>query len=196
VVLGRYPSIPSVFSESLNRVIAVLLKVNPRERPTAVQALAMPEIQEKIFSFQAIQKAKPEIENLLLNTIKVPQALRKLNDVLPKPCYPELVSPRISHAIPPIPEEGKIPMSARSDASCPVVKMSARSSMSDQKENHVQPTAAPPLSLAPLAQLPHSAYPSSVSPRPPLVVRHPHPPPKPTSNNSNIHHRIYSNYVR
>jgi hypothetical protein len=153
----------------------------------------MSEVQEKILSFQSIQKAKPEMENLLLNTIKVPQALRKLNDLLPKPCYPELVSPRISHVIPPIPEEGKIPMSARSDASCPVVKMSARSSISDQKENYPQPTAAPPLSLAPL---PHAAYPSSVSPRPPLVVRHPHPPPRPTGNNSNIHHRIYSNYVR
>jgi hypothetical protein len=78
-----------------------MLKVNPRERPTAAQALAMNEIQEKILSFQSNQK-QVEIENMLLNTIKVPQALRKLNDVLPRPCYPEINNiPRP----PPIPTE-------------------------------------------------------------------------------------------
>jgi hypothetical protein len=68
-----------------------MLRVNPRERPTAAQALMMNEIHEKIASFHAQQRLKPEIENILLNTIKVPQALKKLNEVLPRPCYPEAV---------------------------------------------------------------------------------------------------------
>lgn len=100
VVLGRYSPIPNVYSESLSRVINSLLRVNPRERPTSAQVLAMPELQDKILSFQALQRARPDADNLLLNTIKVPQALRKLNDVLPKPCYPEAISPR---APPPAP---------------------------------------------------------------------------------------------
>lgn len=91
-----------MYSESLSRVINSLLRVNPRERPTAAQVLSMPEIQDKILSFQALQRARPEPDNLLLNTIKVPQALRKLNDVLPKPCYPEpIISPRAPPPVPP-----------------------------------------------------------------------------------------------
>lgn len=84
-----------------------MLRVNPRERPTAIQALGLPELQEKILSFQAIQKSRPEFENMLLNTIKVPQALRKLNEVLPKPCYPEVSS---------LPKPPPVPIESCNDA--------------------------------------------------------------------------------
>jgi hypothetical protein len=92
--MGRFSPIPTVFSESLSRVIAALLKVNPRERPTAAQALSMNEIQEKIASFHNVHKERQNMENFLINTIKVPQALKKLNEVLPRPCYPDLNLPR------------------------------------------------------------------------------------------------------
>lgn len=91
VVSGRFPALPKVYSESLQRVIALMLRVNGRERPTAAQLLALPEIATKVEIMDS-HHAPPngDINHALMSTIKIPQVLKKLNEALPKPCYPEM----------------------------------------------------------------------------------------------------------
>lgn len=121
VVIGRFAPIPTVYSDALSRVINAMIKVNPRERPTAAQILSSPQVHEKFLSFQGAVRAREQAENPLLNTIKVPQALRKLNDVLPKPCYPEAeVSPRV----PPLPPLPSTEITASKEAAAPITDRS------------------------------------------------------------------------
>ena len=42
VIKGAYPKIPTVFSSDLSSMIAALLKVNPKQRPSTEQILQMP----------------------------------------------------------------------------------------------------------------------------------------------------------
>ena len=41
---GKYPALPKVYSQDLVQVLSAMIKVNPRERPTAAQLLDMPAV--------------------------------------------------------------------------------------------------------------------------------------------------------
>ena len=93
VVAGRYPSIPRKYSDALSRVIGMMLRVNPRDRPTAEDLLNSADLagklqlDEVVTSFAAQEVEKPMN---LMETIKVPSNLRHLNGALPKACYPDV----------------------------------------------------------------------------------------------------------
>ncbi len=94
VIAGRFTPIPRKFSDALRSVIASMLRVSSRERPTAARLLKTPEMQAKLH-LDEIRVAQPmpsqhEAHAKLMQTIKVPQNLRRLNNgLLPKPCYPD-----------------------------------------------------------------------------------------------------------
>jgi len=89
IILGRFPPLPRQYSESIQRVIACMLRVNSKERPTTQQLLASPDLVSKMESNSPIIESQDSARSLL-ETIKVPQILKKLNDVLPKACYPDV----------------------------------------------------------------------------------------------------------
>lgn len=96
VVVGRYPSLPPVFSEALTTVITLMLRVSPTQRPTAAQLLSHPEIVKKVSQLN-IGGQEPMERGNIMNTIKVPMALKRLNEALPKACYPSQLSARDNH---------------------------------------------------------------------------------------------------
>ena len=100
VLGGRYPALPGVFSDTLSAVIGQMLRVSPSQRPSAIQLLALPEVQRKLAQLEMPRDNAHAMPQSVMNTIKVPMALKKLHEALPRPCYP-------------LPE---VPLSARSDA--------------------------------------------------------------------------------
>ena len=86
---GRYPSIPPVYSASLRRVIASLLRIDPSERLTSTAMLRSPELVGKL-QLEGDKMEDIANENDVMRTIVVPQNLRRLSVVLPKPCYPDI----------------------------------------------------------------------------------------------------------
>lgn len=66
-----------------------MLRVNSKERPSTQQLLASADIMCKIENSPSHIESQDSARSLL-ETIKVPQLLKKLNDVLPKPCYPDV----------------------------------------------------------------------------------------------------------
>eukprot|EP01038_Epipyxis_sp_PR26KG_P009493 gene9493-12789_t len=95
ITVGRYSPIPSKFSESLQKIISHMLRLSARERPSADAILKYPEIVSRMHlddsntSFAQDENQKQQVLNLI-NTIKVPQNINKLNCALPKPCYPDV----------------------------------------------------------------------------------------------------------
>mmetsp|Transcript_27811 Transcript_27811/g.28057 ORF Transcript_27811/g.28057 Transcript_27811/m.28057 type:complete len:454 (+) Transcript_27811:190-1551(+) len=91
---GRFNPIPRKYSEPLHRVINALIRVNPRERPSADVLMRSPELAGKLQlddgSTSFAQPTARDNKQNLLETIKVPQNMKKLNTALPKPCYPDV----------------------------------------------------------------------------------------------------------
>lgn len=71
-----------------------MLRVNPKERPNTSQLLAMSDISSKadLMETEGFRQAENNGDNGLIGTIKVPSLLKKLNEALPKPCYPDAKS--------------------------------------------------------------------------------------------------------
>ena len=77
----------------------MMLKLTPKERPSADQLLKSNELYAKLQLDE--MRPVPGAQQLdhdmqrqaLLQTILVPQNLRNLNSILPKPCYPSVVAP-------------------------------------------------------------------------------------------------------
>ena len=96
VTLGRYASLPGTYSPGLSRVIAQMLKLDSRSRPSADMLLKSSDVMAKLqldetsTSFAQAANADANQALALISTIKVPQQLRKLNSALPKPCYPDV----------------------------------------------------------------------------------------------------------
>jgi hypothetical protein len=89
-VLGRFAPLPRVYSDSLQRIIALMLRVNPKDRPNTTQLLSMPDVSTKAEMMETEGfRAHNPADNALLGTIKVPPLLKRLNEALPKPCYPD-----------------------------------------------------------------------------------------------------------
>lgn len=93
-----------------------MLKVNPRERFNATQLLTIPEIIQKQNEIEGLDPSndKNKLNREIIGTIKIPQMLKKLNEALPKPCYPEMILEREVSAKenysskPPLPPEPKL----------------------------------------------------------------------------------------
>lgn len=89
VLSGRYPSMPKQYSSDLVKVIGKLIRVNPRDRPSAAGLLEMPEVASRRNSdwFNKLPSHEVVGDVALLNTIQVPRNLKQLN--FPQPCYPD-----------------------------------------------------------------------------------------------------------
>ena len=97
ILSGRYPAIPGKYSSVLTKVIGSMLKLNPKERPSASAMLLSSDLHTKLQLDEAAgsvptsyaPKAQPAGE--LIDTIKVPMHgnLKRLAPSLPKPCYPD-----------------------------------------------------------------------------------------------------------
>lgn len=96
VTNGRYSPLPTKYSAAMTRAIANMLRLNPQSRLSADDMLRSPEVVPKLYldgnddATDAILISHRENFPNLLQTIKVPQNLRKLNGALPKPCYPDV----------------------------------------------------------------------------------------------------------
>lgn len=173
VVVGRYPSLPPVFSESLSTVISIMLRVSPTQRPTAAQLLSHPEVMKKVSQLN-IGSHEPVERSSIMNTIKVPMALKRLNDALPKACYPSQLSNNnnMHHDLAPVAENE--PVSARSNVSAnppplpssrrplaPITNNVRRSNGRDAVSEKIESYSSKDRKLC--------EPPSSMMPRPPLT---------------------------
>ena len=97
VIKGVYPDIPKHFSSSLKKIIALCLNTNPSSRPSAYDLAKMPELglPHSSRKFRIKQKtskrasSETQKQTEMLETIRLPKNLNKLNDVLPKSNYEE-----------------------------------------------------------------------------------------------------------
>jgi serine/threonine protein kinase len=96
VLSGRYSSIPGKYSSLLGKTIGLLLKQDPRGRPSAASLLRSGELASKLPLDGGNDQILSEINRGhqhslpdLLQTIMVPKNMKKLNAALPKACYPD-----------------------------------------------------------------------------------------------------------
>jgi len=90
VTAGRYQPIPKKYGDALHKVIGMMLRVNAKERPSARQLLESADMASKL-QYDDVTVFQPSsAREALMETIRVPQNLRKLNCALPKPCYPDM----------------------------------------------------------------------------------------------------------
>lgn len=91
IIAGRFPPLPGKYSDALTRVVSSMLRLTPRQRPTAEMLLRSSEVSQKLHldasSGNGQTNSVPSQTPNLIETIKVPQNLRKLCSALPKPCY-------------------------------------------------------------------------------------------------------------
>lgn len=182
-------------SEALSAVIAMMLRVNATTRPTSTQLLAHPELQRKIIqlgmdsgegSAAPITSGPPPS---IMNTIKVPMALKRLQEALPKACYPSQVQQQAPVAKSNGPET--VESASSKVPALPVAMLMQQQQQQQQLFSQQQPQQAgaplPPSGRPrrPLAPLPppasnqqpsqereqgsHKAVPKAMNPRPPLV---------------------------
>jgi NIMA (never in mitosis gene a)-related kinase len=89
ILSGKYPSLPSVYSYDLSSVIGRLLRLNPRERPTAREVLNLPEVARWKAKGLECTPSTPRVGNVdLLSTIVVPRKLSMISASLPEANYP------------------------------------------------------------------------------------------------------------
>jgi serine/threonine protein kinase len=155
VVAGKYPALPKKYTDPLSRVIAMMLRLNTRERPTASALLRCPEVAAKLFLDEAASAAVPRsVFNApsMMETIKVPQNLQRLQGALPKPCYPD-VRPNSPEAWVVADQRSKV-IVERDSENIPPPEQNIRMS------KPAPPLEKPPKALAPI----------SVPPVPPVAV--------------------------
>lgn len=85
VCRGRYKRIPGSFSDELSDIIALLLQVNPRHRPTPAQFLSLPILHKHAVELNLVEDVACVQD--LLSTIKVPKRISDLPSFLPLPKY-------------------------------------------------------------------------------------------------------------
>lgn len=82
VTLGDFPAIPSIYSEDLTKLIRMLLKVDPKQRPSC-EAL----LNHAIVKAHCLPAEPVEIQNELLGTIIIPKQMAALTRILPASNY-------------------------------------------------------------------------------------------------------------
>ena len=92
VASGRYSPVPKKYSDGMHRVIRHMLRLKPKDRPGAAALLAYPEVVAKLHLDGSHSVAQDEVPNLpdMMATIVVPRNMKKLGNVLPKACYPDV----------------------------------------------------------------------------------------------------------
>ena len=143
-----------------------MLRVNPKERPNTSQLLAMPDIASKadLMESEGFRQQVESNENGLLGTIKVPPLLKKLNEALPKACYPEAKSAREDESRPQqgfAPPKPPLPPGDLSNLRKPLAPINSdRSVPSSQPSADVHPH--PPLNGRAVPPRPPAGNPSRV----------------------------------
>lgn len=95
VLVGKYPALPRAFSYEMSSMVAKLVRVNARERPTTKQLLASDDIKSRKAAdwykepANAAVASKGGAKQVLMDTIVVPHQLKNLQKELPKPCFPD-----------------------------------------------------------------------------------------------------------
>jgi len=84
---GVFDRIPSQYSNDLQNLIALCLKVSSVMRPTCDQLLKLSSIQRNCAEILANREESSSFHNTLLSTIRIPKNLRALGSALPKPNY-------------------------------------------------------------------------------------------------------------
>lgn len=92
VLRGQYPRIPAIYSQDLTDVIASLLQVNPRHRPSVDELIDSPLVKHKQQELQEQLKSVPQGQEVtgisdLLRTIPLPRDAGGLVASLPEPRY-------------------------------------------------------------------------------------------------------------
>ena len=91
VMKGKYDKINKRYSKDMSDLLDNLFKIEPKERPTCNEILKMPIVQKRIEFFKEQAGFDDDInnedDNVLLQTIKVPQNILSLGDRLPKANY-------------------------------------------------------------------------------------------------------------
>ena len=161
VTKGSYPSLPKKYSSALSRLIALMLKQNCRERPSAAALLRSPDLSSKLHLDEApVVPPRDNVFNApsMMATIKVPHNLQRLQNVLPKPCYPDIrpnspeswvVSEQNQLPVPPA-----VPTKPSEAKKATDVHKSDSENVAPIKANvpPKQPDCKPPVNLAPLQE--------------------------------------------
>mmetsp|Transcript_57420 Transcript_57420/g.161083 ORF Transcript_57420/g.161083 Transcript_57420/m.161083 type:complete len:446 (+) Transcript_57420:91-1428(+) len=98
VLRGQYPRIPNHFSQDMAEVIAQMLQVNPRHRPTAELLLQLPAVRQKAGELGLTLPGDGDGASDLLRTIKVPRNVIDLSAYLPLPQYDDTLRKLIAEA--------------------------------------------------------------------------------------------------
>jgi len=84
---GYYSRIPSIYSNELSDVIASLLTLDPKDRPSSSELLRNPAVLRN-FNDDSSNEGFDWQNNELLSTIKLPQRnYRIISEILPKAQY-------------------------------------------------------------------------------------------------------------
>lgn len=94
ILAGKYPALPRAFSFEMTAIVAKMIRVNARERPTVLQLLATDELKQRKAADWYKQAARqPSEAHLakakLMDTIIVPSQISRLQSQLPQPCFPD-----------------------------------------------------------------------------------------------------------
>lgn len=89
VIKGVYPKLPAQYSSDLSSMVAALLKVDPKQRPSTEQILHMPVFIAKYNETVGGSGELGDEPRELIGTIKVPRNLALLHDRLPASQYEE-----------------------------------------------------------------------------------------------------------
>ena len=91
VIKGEYGKISDRYSDDIKEIIKLLLKVNPKERPSCAQILNHELIKKRLEFFQAQTGFEDDLdtndETVLLKTIKIPKNIIFLSEKLPGAKY-------------------------------------------------------------------------------------------------------------
>ena len=93
IIKGKYPKIPDKYSSDLNEILKLLLKVDPKDRPSCSEILKNPIVTRRIEFLEENKNENnndvinPKDESSLLKTINVSKNLLFLSGRLPKANY-------------------------------------------------------------------------------------------------------------
>ncbi|KAH8069730.1 serine/threonine kinase [Aureococcus anophagefferens] len=88
------PAVPRAFSYEMSAMIAKMVRVNARERPSVKQILGSEDVKARKASDwykepAAMPRQASQGKQQLMDTIVVPHHIRNLQKELPKPCFPD-----------------------------------------------------------------------------------------------------------
>lgn len=115
VLRGQYPRIPTHYGQDLAEVIALLLQVNPRHRPSVDQVLQLPAVCRHA---QCDATSDERGSTNLMDTIKLPKNALELSTILPNPRYERSSYGARARSLPPSLDDGEA-MSERRETANP-----------------------------------------------------------------------------